>query len=364
MIWALEVGGAERFFIKLLKNLPQSQFDIKVVCLSRKGVWANEVESCGIPIVSMDKKTGIDFFILFRLITLIRHEKPDIVNLYLWTAYLWGGLASRIVGVKHVIVTEQNLDVWKRWYHKLIDKFLMRWMDRVICVSDQVADFYQKQIGVPGEKIHMIPNAIDLSLFSPHVKPTGFRNDLRLKEDCFLFVCAARLHPQKAHHVLIEAVGILKRREFENFHLIIVGEGELRAHYEADVKKRKLENSISFLGLRQDIPEILIQSDCFVLSSDYEGLPLAILEAMAAGKPVVATEVGGNAQVVKTGQNGILVPSRHPELLADAMQKLLINRNLAQEMGRNGKTFIEENFAIDKIAKQTIDLFYKCMEQD
>jgi len=362
MIWALEVGGAERFLVKLLKNLSQELFEIKVVCISRKGVWAEEVEHSGIPVVSMDKRTGIDPLFLFRLMILLHKEKPDLVNLYLWTAYFWGGLAAHLVGVKHIIVTEQNLDIWKRWYHKFIDKILMRWMERVVCVSDQVAEFYKNKIGVPENKIRMIPNAIDLTMFSPSQAPTGLKKKLEVNKDSFLFVCAARLHEQKAHHILIKAVDILVQRGVEGFHLIIVGEGELRELHETDVRRKNLSRQISFLGLRQDIPDIFQQSDCLVLSSDYEGLSLAILEAMAARLPVVATDVGGNAQVVSTGNTGILVPAQRPGLLADAMQAMIEDSSKAKVMGAEGRAYIEQHFAIEKIAQQTTNLFVDCLK--
>lgn len=361
MVWALEVGGAERFLVKLVQNIPKDEWECKVVCLSRKGVWARELENQGIEVISMDKRTGMDARILFRLRSLIKKQQPDLVNTHLWTADLWGRLAAILAGVKHIVVTEQNVDLWKKWHNKWIDKFLFRWTERVICVADQVARFYHDEFNVPKEKIAVIPNAIDLSLFDRGSLATDLRGSLGVDSGQFVFVCAARLHPQKAHHVLIDATTKLVGQGHKNFRIWLAGDGQLRQQLEECVKEKCIDEYVRFLGIRQDIAQIFMQSDCFVLSSDYEGLPLAILEAMAAGLPIVATHVGGNSQVVETGKNGILVPPRDPTALADAMKTLIDNRDLAREMGNMSRALVEREFSIEMVAEKTTALFKECL---
>ena len=359
IIWALDVGGAERLLVKLVQRIPLDRYEPVVVCLFWKGAWAPELEEKGIRVVSMGKRKGLDPTILFRLISQIRTESPDLVNTHLWTADLWGRMAAILAGVRRIVVTEQNVDVWKRWYHKAIDRVLFRRTNYVICVSDEVVKFYHSELGVPLGRIRMIPNAIDLGPFDEPAG-NGLRSEFGFGRE-FLFVCAARLHEQKAHEVLIEAAGELRGRGVDGFRVLLVGEGPRRRELEAAVAARKLSGLVSFLGVRQDIPEILAQADAFVLSSDYEGMPLAILEAMAARRPVVATAVGGVPQLVTNGQTGRLVPPRQPTALADAMEALVREPGRAREMGAAGRRVIEQHYEIGSIARTTLALFDECL---
>lgn len=357
IIWALEVGGAERLLVKLAQKIPREQYVVTVACISRKGVWASELENNGIRVVCFDKRTGFDPLILFRLLSFIRSERPDFVNTYLWTADLWGRLAAILAGVKYIIVTEQNVDVWKRWYHILIDKILFKFTQCAICVSDEVVNYYRDKVGLKETQLKMIPNAIDVSLFDDDDIQYDLRGQLGIKVNEFVFTCSARLHIQKAHEVLIGAVKILRTKQVANFRVLLVGDGPRNHELRALVNAQGLETIISFLGLRQDIPRILLQSDAFVLSSDYEGLSLAILEAMAARLPIVATIVGGNPQVVENGSTGFLVPPRNPELLAEAMECVISNPGLAKQMGVAGRSKVEGTYDIQSVTRQTVELF-------
>lgn len=361
MIWALEVGGAERLLVKLAEHISRGDYDVSVVCISREGVWASDLKQTDVKVICTHKKTGFDPSILFKLIKIINTEKPDIVNTYLWTADLWGRLAAILAGVKHIIVTEQNVDVWKRWYHKELDKILFKWTDYAICVSDEVVNFYHNDFNMPLDKLVMIPNAIDISLFNKEIDRTKEREKLGVAPDDFVFVCAARLHSQKAHHILINAVSDMVKSGNKGFKVLLVGEGDLRQQLEEMVHSLKLGSYIHFLGLRQDIPDILLVSDSFVLSSDYEGLSLAILEAMAARLPVVATTVGGNPQIITDGKTGLLVPPQDSTSLAQAMTSLLLDKALAQSMGTTGRSVVEQTYHISSVTKQTVALFDNCL---
>lgn len=359
--WALEVGGAERLLVKLVQKIPLQKYDVKVVCITRKGIWAKEVEKRGIEVVSMNKKVGFDPTVLFRLTSYLKKEKPDLVNTSIWTADLWGRAAAILAGVKHIVVTEQNVDIWKQWYHKVIDRVLFKWTQYVICVSDEVVNFYHEKFGLPLSKLRMIPNAIDLELFNPSKDYSGLRESLGVRDNSFLFVCPARLHPQKAHQILIEASNLLVTKGHINFHVLLAGDGDRKDELRQLVESKGLSKHIHFLGLRQDIPEILLQCDSFLLSSDYEGLSLAILEGMAAGLPIVGTDVGGNSQLIKNGVNGYLTPPQDPSRLAASMLKVIKDQNHARVMGMAGRNIVEESYSIKTIAAKTVALFETCM---
>jgi sugar transferase (PEP-CTERM/EpsH1 system associated) len=357
-IWALEAGGAERFLVELAKRIPGDRFHVKIVCLSRKGAWAGEVESAGIEVVSLDKRTGIDFGILFRLIGLFRRERPAIVNTHLWTADVWARAAAVLAGVPQIVVTEQNVDLWKTWLHRLIDRILFHWTNRVICVSDEVRDFYRKA-GVPARKLEVIPNAIDLRRES--TEGGDLRDAIGARPGDFVFLCAARLHPQKAHHVLIDAAGRLIQSGLAAFRIALAGEGTLRTALEEQVRVAGLGEHVRFLGFRNDVRRLLPQADAFVLPSLYEGLPLAVLEAMAASLPVVATAVGGNAAVVEDGRSGLIVAPGDAAALAAAMSRLVEDRDAARAMGKAGRHRVEAQYDIESAAARTSALFEECL---
>ena len=233
---------------QLVQHIPRDLFDIKVICLTRKGVWAREIEERGIEVVSMGKKVGFDPWILPKLVAFLRREKPDLVNTHLWTADLWARLAAVIAGVPRIVVTEQNVDIWKRWYHKAIDRILFTWTDHLICVSEQVVEFYTTGFGVPKEKTAMIPNAIELASFDGGRPLKGLREEFGCAADEFLFVCAARLHPQKGHHDLMEAVRLLVAGGHRGFQLLVVGEGPLRTELERLRDAKGLKDWVRFLA--------------------------------------------------------------------------------------------------------------------
>ncbi len=362
-IWALEVGGAERFLVELVQGLPKTHFEVKVVCIARKGIWAHSLERDGIEVSCLNKRTGFHPTILPRLMSLIRREKPDLVNTYLWTADLWARLAAILTHVPCILVTEQNVDVWKRWYHRWIDRLLFLYTDYVICVSDQVADFYRREFRLPSRKLRIIPNAISLSPFSREPYSLVFRESLDDDTSHFLYACIARLHPQKGHEVLLQAVRLLLNQGYTSFSVLLVGEGPLTDRLRELAASMGLDPWVTFLGVRQDIPRILRHVDAFVLPSLYEGLPLSVIEAMAAELPVIATRVGGTSQIVRDGHTGLLVPPNDPSSLANAMRTLLLNSAAAKRMGRNGRFLVHQFYSIESAAQATEDLFSFCVNQ-
>jgi glycosyltransferase involved in cell wall biosynthesis len=359
LIGSLEVGGAERFLKELVRRIPRDRFEAKVVCIATEGPWGRELRAEGFDVVVLNKRLGFDPVLPLRLTALVRGERPAIVNTHLWTADLWGRMAAIAGRVPRIVVTEQTVDLWKRWPHRLIDRLLVPFTDHVICVCPEVASFYARR-GVPAAKLHIIPNAIDIA---PYDRPpqSGLRLEVGGGAGEFLFICAARLHPQKAHTVLLHATDQLARAGGSSFKLLLVGDGPLRKELEQQVRGTRLEKRVCFLGLRHDVPDILLQANALVLSSRYEGLPLAILEAMAARLPVVATRVGGNATLVEDGLTGWLVPPDDPRALAEAMARLLRDPIRARRMGEEGRRRVERDYRIESAAAQTVAFFEACL---
>lgn len=363
VVWSLSTGGAEKFLASLVQHIPKNRYEAKVVCLKEKGLWAEEVEAAGIEVHCVDKRRRVDIPFLARLVRLLREERPDVVNTYLWTADFWGRIAALLAGVRHIIVTEQNVDLWKSRFRKLIDRALFAWTDYAICVSEEVKRFYRDELRLPENRLRVIPNAVDPAVFEKPLTETNLRGELALDAADFLFVCVARLHRQKAHEVLIGAVAMLRDQGVENFRVLIVGEGDREEPLKSLVSSEKLGGHILFLGRREDVPSILRQSDAFVLSSDYEGTPVAVLEAMAAALPVVVTRVGGNSEVVAEGRSGFVVRPGDPAAFAGAMKNLLQDRERAVRMGSEGRDVVNKRYRIEMAAAETADLFDESLKR-
>jgi glycosyltransferase involved in cell wall biosynthesis len=353
-IWSFNVGGAERLLIDLLKSIPRDRYELSVVCLREKGIFAHELEAAGISVLSIGKRRAFAPAALLRLYRHLRAWRPDVLNTHLWTADLWARLMGLLAGVRHIVVTEHNVDVWKSPLRRLIDRMLFNFTDLAICVGPEVRSFYVDQVGYAACKTVVIMNGIDVRRYGHDAVR---RETLGAASDDFLFVCAARLHPQKAIQVLIEAVRVLVDQRAASFRVLIVGDGSERPALEAMVRQSGLQERVLFLGTRQDVPQILAAADAFVLPSDYEGTSIAILEAMATALPVVATDVGANRVVLGDGDAGLVVPVRRPDLLAQGMLALMNDRPAAVEMGRRGRVIAGSTYGIAQTAIAVLERF-------
>jgi glycosyltransferase involved in cell wall biosynthesis len=345
IIDTLKLAGAERIVTDLAINLDKDKYNVIICCLRKEGgPLVKELRKKGIKVIILDKKLGMDFSIIRKIRKIIKEEKIDLVHTHLFTANLWGRLAAILMN-KTIIVTEHNTDYWKNWLHKFIDKFLEKFTNKIITVSDGVSSFYQEYENIPRNKIKTIYNGIDLRKFS---------NSKHFSKKARIIGMIARLNEQKNYRNFLNAAYIINKQD-TNINFLIVGEGPLKEDLEKYAQR--LGKNIKFLGQRKDIPEIIKGIDIFVLSSDYEGLPLTILEAMAASKSVVATNVGGIPEAVEDGKTGILVPPKNPDALANAIMKLLKNPRLRKQMGEAGRKRAEKYFTMEKMVKKYEDVY-------
>ncbi|MEW6169948.1 MAG: glycosyltransferase [Candidatus Omnitrophota bacterium] len=356
VIWSLEKGGAERFLVLLVKNFDQSRFNSIVCCLNWKGEWASELEEKGIKVIALNKKGKFDICVIYRIICVIRQYKIDIVNTHLWAADCLGRVAAIFGGVPIIISTVQNVDIWKKFWHKIIDKMLANRTTKFIAVSKAVKEFLINTEKIPEEKIEIIPNAIDAeSLRVNELAGLRVREDLGIKNEEIVLTVIGRLVEQKGHKYLFEALSMLDGRY--RVKLLVVGDGPLRESLQFKVNSLQLENKIQFLGQRRDMAEIFNASDGVILPSLYEGLPVSILEAMAVGKPVIATDVGGTCELVKDGETGFLAQAKNSKSLASNIEKLLTSPDKGKKMGERGKELVNNAFSIQAIVKKTADLY-------
>ncbi|MCD6219722.1 GT4 family glycosyltransferase PelF, partial [Candidatus Calescamantes bacterium] len=362
---SLEMGGVEKTLISLLPHLEEKGFTVKVCTLYRKDILAKELEKIGIPVINIGMRARIDIDLkylrgIFHLAEFIRKEKFHIVHTHLYRANTPGRIAAILARVPIIIANEHNVDSWKRFSQRRMDRFLAKFTDKIIVVSNEVKKFYVNEVGIPDDKLEVIYNGVDLKRFEKDFDKKKKRKELGLPLSSPLVGTIGRLQLQKDHKTFLKASSLILKK-FPKVHFLIVGGGSLRKELENFTRNLKIEKNVHFLGERKDIEEILPLMDIFVLTSKREGFPITVLEAMACSIPVVATSVGGTPELIEEGKTGFLIPPENPHILSEAIINLLKNEELGKEMGKYGKERVK-SFSIEKMVEKTEFLYDKLLQ--
>lgn len=361
IIWSLDVGGAERIVVSLAKYINKDKYNPIVCCLNYKGKLAEELEGIGIKVIALDKKPNIDLSIIPKLIRVIKEHRIHIVHTHLWTADFWGRIAAKIAGVPVVISTIHSVDFWKPKIFMFADKILSIFTDNIIAISQEVKKFYVEKVKISARKMITIYNGIDLEKFHSVTTDKNVRlRELGIIANGRVIGIIGRLVELKGHKVFLDMMNILKRR-YPDIKGIIIGDGLLREELVSRIKELKLEKNVILTGLRSDIPEMLNIIDVLVSCSDYEGLPMVVLEAMGMGKPVVATAVGGNYEVVDDGKTGFLVTSRDASAMAEKVVLLLEDNARLISMAEAAREKVKNLFSLEKMIKETEEIYFKTL---
>lgn len=352
LITELNTGGAQKALSRLLARLNRQRFAPVVACLYNgdKAV-AQEIRRLGIPVTDLGVTAKWRWDALWRLYRLLRRQRPTILHTWMFHANIPGRVLGRLAKVPIIISSERTMGMescWRYWLNRITDPLT----DRVVCVSQQVADFVVQEVGIPQRKTVVIPNGIDLRDFEHLLSQQQARTALGLSLGQMLIGTVARLNPVKRLDVLFQAVALSP-----DVYVVIVGNGPERAQLEAMSEQPGLAGRVRFAGQQDDVRPWLAALDVFVLSSDWEGMSNALLEAMAIGLPVIATAVGGTPEVVMDGITGLLVPPRDPAALAEAIATLLHDPDLRRKMGQAGQERVEQHFSIKETVRQTEALY-------
>ncbi|MFZ5516464.1 MAG: glycosyltransferase [Candidatus Zhuqueibacterota bacterium] len=347
LVEGLSYGGAEDKLVELINHMDSSRFNTIMCSLGLGDDIHDKVLKSGIQLVMMPRKNRFDMGLLLRLKKMMKENEIDIVMTTLFYADVMGAIAGRMAGVKAVFSWETiSAPEWlikrRLWPYQ----FAMRYCAKVVSVSKATAKFLIEERGVPAEKVMIIPYGVNLRHYIVG-DGNAMRQRLGLNGKDFIIGMVARLHPQKGHQYLFEAARSIVAK-YPHVKFLIVGEGEIRRELEESVQKMDLSSNVTFLGHRTDVNDLLKAFDVFTLPSLFEGLPNVVLEAMSAGKPVVATSVDGTVEAVVHGETGLLVPPKDPEKLKDAFIQLIEHKDQARDMGKKGRQRIENVFSLDK----------------
>ena len=346
--------------VNLLERLDRSLYQPSICCYDSLGGLSQGLSEKGIGVHLLKRRPGVDYFYPFKLAKYLKKSKIKILHLHNPTALFYGTLAGKIAGTPCIIYTEHGRDFSSSTKVRIANGLLCKIVNRVVVVAEHGKRYLVEHEGVNEKKITKIYNGIDSQRFGRIHNSKFIRRILGIADDQPVIGIVARLDPIKNHACLIRAMKIIATRLPEAV-LLIIGDGPLRIELESLTTNLGLQNHVKFLGARSDIPELLSVMDVFVLSSFSEGLSLTLIEACAAAKPIVATDVGGNAEIVKHESNGFLVPSDQPEDLAKAILEILTHDAKAKLMGEMGRKQFEEKFTLDVMVKKYEYLYKSCL---
>ncbi len=339
-----KIHGPGRSFLNIVSSIDRERSRV-VPCILRKEDSLKPIfERRGIKINYLGRGE-FDPFVFFYLIKLIKNERIHVVHLNGYRSSIFGRLARIVTGVPTIMHARGASDFygWKKnnrysWYQKVIDRFLARFTDLVIAVSDEVKEIYVQQRKIDPKKVIVMPNAIALERFKPLPVEKGkeLRKQLGLKPDHLIVGTVTRFIEIKGNKYFLEAA---KRvlHVFPNAYFLVVGEGPLFSELKQLCQRLGIDKSVIFTGFRNDIPQLLSIFDVKVIPSLSEGSPNVLLEALAAGKPIVATDVGGISDILRDGETGLLVPPQDPHAMSERIIYLLQCKEVRERLAMKAR---------------------------
>ena len=348
-VYSLGMGGSETLAMQIAGALNRDgRYACSLYGVEHGGPLTEALAADGIPYRVFSRKRRSDWRLLGQLVRKFREDKVQLVHTHHLEQLLFAGTAARLVGAA-VVHTEHEFYTLGRRRHQQILRLLSVLAGTVTTVAEPVTEFLNQSVGIPMRKLKTIPNGVDLSRFQS-ARPMN-RSELGWNGENVVVGCVARLVPGKGHALLLDAFHRVLGRQPQT-RLLLVGEGSERSRLEAQAGALGLNGSVRFLGARADVPRLLAACDVVTLASTCEGLPLSILEAMATGKPVVATRVGCVPQVVQDGLTGLLVPPGDAAALAQSLESLVRDEGTRRRLGMQACQLMQSGYSFDRTLEQ------------
>jgi sugar transferase (PEP-CTERM/EpsH1 system associated) len=347
VVLGLKVGGLERVTVNLVRGLLSSRFQPIVICLEERGEFAADIERLGVPFYVLGKKPGISWRAIRELAGLFRTHDVKIVHTHNAAPHFHGAAAALLAGVPVRVHTKHGRNFPPTRNKERVNRISSWATDVVVAVSDDAANLAVRVERVNPRKVRRIWNGVDTELYSP-------RGQAETRPHVIGTV--ARLSVEKDQKTMLAAFRLVTR-EVPEARLVFAGDGLSAPELKDTAMKLGIADSVTFLGKCFDIPAVLSQFSVFTLSSVTEGISMTILEAMATGLPVVATDVGGNREIVNPPECGLIVPPREPRALADAYLALLCDPARRAKMGDAARTRIVQHFSLKKMLADYIELY-------
>jgi glycosyltransferase involved in cell wall biosynthesis len=355
---SMGMGGADKLLMTAAQAMQSHGHSVRIVSLTALGPMGLQAQSLGIPTESLNMPRGLpDPRALIRLIRLVHSWKPDVIHSHMVHANLMARVLRLFVRVPALVSTIHNINEGGR-VRMLAYRLSNGLVDHMTIVSEAAADRFVTEGIVPRRLLTVIPNGVDIDLFrnvSLSARET-IRGSLGPGQ-VFIWLAVGRFEVAKDYPNLLRAFAMVRDREPRAV-LLLVGRGSLQPETEALARELGLGDSVRFLGVRHDVPEVMSVADAYVMSSAWEGMPMVLLEAAAASLPIVATRVGGNHEVVQEGKSGFLVPPGDAEALAKTMIRMMeLSSDQRRAMGALGREHVRTQYGLDRVAEQWESLY-------
>ncbi len=351
-------GGAERVINNLAAALDPQKYRA-LLCLFRPGWLQDRSESRGIRTHIIPTYGMTDWRWALRFRRLLEDERVDLIHAHEFDANTQGAVVAALAGIPLVATVHGKNYFSEKLRRRLAYRWVSRWAT-MVAVSNNLKQFIIERVGIEPSRVKVIYNGVDVL---PNCDPSAVgecRTEVGLPDGHQIVGVVGNLYPVKGHQYLIDAIPSVLAN-CPNTSFVFAGRGQLEMELREQVHRLGVDAHVHFLGLRQDIPKILALLNVFVLPSLSEGLSMAILEAMMAGKPVVATQVGGNPELVLDGETGFLVPPRDSQALASRLVTLLTNRQQAAQFAEKGKARAEGQFSLGTMVCAYQSLYDECL---
>ena len=338
VVLQLDVGGTEVLAAQIGRSL-STDYRFVFACLDNLGLLGRELKEDGFSVASLGRGSGVDLSCAWRLAKLLKRERVDVIHAHQYSPFFYA-MAARFLGRGiPVLFTEHGRfhPDYPRRKRIAFNRLCLRRKDRVVSVGESVRQQLIHNEGIPDRRIGIVYNGVDLSPFedAPDDRES-VRREIGVGPADFLIVHVGRLDPIKDHATAIHAIQRVAA-QCEHARLAVVGEGPELPRIQSEIERCGVEPYVRLLGLRRDVPRVLRAADAFLMTSVSEGIPLAVIEAMGAGLPVVSTDVGGVKEVVVDGEDGLLSPAKDDASLARDLIRLAIDADLRSQLGRAGR---------------------------
>jgi glycosyltransferase involved in cell wall biosynthesis len=338
LLHGLTVGGAEVLVARLARSL-RDRYRFHFICLDELGKLGEELRQEGFPVEVLGRRPGVDWRLPLRLARLLARKRTALIHAHQYTPFFYALAARLLYRRPPVLFTEHGrwLPDYPRRKRIVANRLLLQRRDRVLGVGEALRQALIVNEGIPGHRVGVIYNGIDLAPYATApVDRSSTRRDMQVNEADFVLIQVARLVPIKDHLTALRTVKQVAA-SLPQVRLVIVGEGSEEPILRQSITENGLAEHVRLLGLRSDVARLLSAADVFLLSSLNEGIPLTVIEAMAAGLPVVSTDVGGVAEVVRGGQTGLLAPAGDAGALARQVLQLAADAELRRRLGQAGR---------------------------
>jgi glycosyltransferase involved in cell wall biosynthesis len=355
---SMGMGGADKQLLSAAQEMRTRGHKILIVSLTALGPMGLEARALGLRTESLEMSRGVpDPRGMLRLVRLVREWRPDVVHSHMVHANLMARMLRIFAPVPVLVSTIHNIHEGGRLLmagYRLTNHLA----DHMTIVSQAAADRFINDRIVPKRLLTVIPNGVEIERFQnvPSAVRESLRRSLGLTQH-FVWLAVGRFEIAKDYPTMLHAFAAVRQRHAEAV-LLLVGGGSLQAETEAFAESLGLSGAVRFLGIRPDVPELMTAADAYVMSSAWEGMPIVLLEAAAAGLPVVATRVGGNHEVVGNEETGFLVPPRDAGALGDAMSRLMQSPETERRaMGQRGREYVQRKYRLGRVVDRWEEVY-------